>query len=204
MALKILKLGDLIKTHTEEELSAFLYSFETISAQYIVGADDVQNFLRTKAIQFEKMDLARTYFVMSTYQSVPLIAGYFAISNKPLSISKRNFATLSKNARKRLMGIGYKTEQESYEISGYLLGQLGKNYSSAARKANTITGDELLTLSYAEIKKAHELIGGRILYLECENHYKVEEFYIKNGFSKIEQFKSVNGQSIMVKKLADL
>jgi len=204
MALKILKLGDLIKTHTEEELSAFLHSFETINAQYIVGADDVQNFLRTKAIQFEKMDLARTYFVMSTYQGIPLVAGYFAISNKPLSISKKNFATLSKSAKRRLMGVGYKTEQDSYEISGYLLGQLGKNYSAVARKANTVTGNDLLALSYIEIKKAHELVGGRILYLECENHYKVEEFYFKNGFSKIEQFKSVNNQSIMIKKLADL
>ena len=204
MALKVIKLGDLLKTHNEEKIIAFLNSFETINSDYAIGAADVQDFLRTKAIQFEKMGLSRTYFVMSTYRNIPFIAGYFSISNKPLTVSKKNFKALSMSLRKRLMGVGYKSEQDNYEIKGYLLGQLGKNYSDVAQKAKSIDGNRLLTLAYIEIKKAYDLVGGRVLYLECEDHYKVEEFYVNNGFKKMEALRSKNDQTIMVKRLEDL
>lgn len=204
MALKVIKLGDLLKSQCEEKIIVFLNSYETINSDYAVGADDVQIFLRTKAVQFEKMGLSRTYFAMSTYQGTPFIAGYFSISNKPLSISKKNFKSLSTSLRKRLMGVGYKSEQENYEIKGYLLGQLGKNYSEIAKNAKAIDGDKLLALAYKEIKKAYNAVGGRVLYLECENHYRIEEFYTKNGFKKLETMQSKNNQSIMIKKLEDL
>ena len=111
---------------------------------------------------------------------------------------------MSNSVKKKLIGIGYKTDQEFYEVRGFLLGQLGKNYSEIAVKAKAITGNELLSLACIELKKAYEVVGGRILYLEWENHPKIVDFYERNGFRKLEDFKSVNNQLIMVRKLDDL
>ncbi|KUO48949.1 MAG: GNAT family acetyltransferase [Desulfitibacter sp. BRH_c19] len=201
MALEIISLTDLITTDREEDIKKLLFSFCTLKAENNEGAEDVEYFLHEKAIQFEKMDLSRTYLVMSTYQSKHYLGGYFSISPRPLIISRRYFQKLSKNLQKRLMGVGHKTNQASYEIKGFLLGQLGKNYSEVATKANNVTGDDLLKLVYQKIQEAQRIVGGRILYLECEDNLKVKEFYKRNGFRELDKFKSPNGLCLMVKKI---
>ncbi|HWO76082.1 GNAT family acetyltransferase [Bacillus inaquosorum] len=205
MALKIISLTDLLNSdQREEDIRGLLSSFETIKIKHNPGAEDVEHFIHTKAIQFEKMDLSRTYLVMSTYQAKPYLAGYFSISNRPLVIPKKQFQKLSKTLQKRLMGFGHKTQQATYEIKGYLLGQLGKNYSSLAQKAGNISGADLLTLSYRKILDAHRIVGGRILYLECEDHDKIKSFYTQNGFKELEHYETDNNLCMMVKQISHL
>lgn len=198
-------LNDMIRSiPTEEDIKKLLFSFSTYKAQDSSGAEDVEYFLHNKAIQFEKMDLARTYLVMSTYKSNPVLVGYFSISNKPLSIPNKQFRKLTNSMQKRLMGIGHKTEQSTFIIKGYLLGQLGKNFSDEARSANCCSGNDLLQLAYRKIAEAHRIVGGRILYLECENVEKIINFYKANGFNLIDAFETENGYCMMVKQLKDI
>ncbi|WP_322923772.1 GNAT family acetyltransferase [Paenibacillus campi] len=205
MALNVISLYDLLKSiPTEEHIQTLLYSFKTLHSQDSAGADDVEYFLHNKSIQFEKMDLARTYLVMSTYQSKPILVGYFSISNKPLTIPNRQFSKLSNSLKKKLLGIGFKTEQSSYIVKGYLLGQLGKNFSEEAIAANCCTGNDLLQIAYKKIAEAHRIVGGRILYLECENVEKILNFYKSNGFNQIENYESENGYCMMIKQLKDI
>lgn len=202
MALQVLSLLDLIKSdQTEEDIAKLLCSFVSLHKHDSSGADDVEFFLHKKAIEFEKMDLARTYLVMSTFKSKPFIAGYFAISNKPLIIPKKQFNGISKTLQRRLLGIGNRTEQSSYEIKGFLLGQLGKSFSTEAQQAKACSGNDLLTLAYEKIKEAHRIIGGRVLYLECEPNDKVISFYKSNGFTQLENYESQNKYCLMVKQM---
>lgn len=205
MALNIISLTDLLRSGQEEEaIKKLLFSFSTIKIQHNPGAEDVEQFLHTKAIQFEKMDLSRTYLVTSTYQRKPYLAGYFSISPRPLIIPRKNFQKISSTYQKRLMGVGHRTQQSSYEIKGFLLGQLGKNYSDIAKKAGNLSGADLLQLAYMKVQEAYRIVGGRILYLECEDHDKVKEFYMRNGFKELEDFKSPNEMCLMVKKIEHL
>jgi len=127
MSLNVISLNDMLRSiPSVDDVKKLLHSFVTYKALDSAGAEDVEDFLHHKAIQFEKMDLARTYLVMSTYKSVPILVGYFSISNKPLTIPKKQFQKLSNSLRKRLMGIGHKSEQDTFIIKGYLLGQLEK------------------------------------------------------------------------------
>lgn len=88
VALTVISLNDLLKSDsTLEEINTLLFSFECKSLSH--GASDVEEFLHTKAVNFEKMDMARTYLVLSEYKNKPYLAGYFAISPKPLVIPKR-------------------------------------------------------------------------------------------------------------------
>lgn len=92
MSLNVISLSDLFKVAKEEEIKKLLFSFVTLKSQDSAGADDVENFIHNKSIQFERIDLARTYLVMSGYKERQILVGYFAISNKPLSIPKKQFA----------------------------------------------------------------------------------------------------------------
>jgi hypothetical protein len=203
MALKVISLTDLIRTQTEESITELLYSFSTINSDSS-GAVDVENFIHTKAISFEKMSLSRTYLIIATYKKRPYLAGYFSISNRPLIIPKKHFQRMTTTLQKRLMGIGHRTYQQTYEIKGYLLGQLGKNYCDLAIKAKGINGTDILALAYEKVLEAHRIVGGRILYLECEDNDKIKKFYTTNGFRELPEYKSDNGYCIMVKKIEDI
>lgn len=203
MALTVLPLLDLLNSDSsEEEISHLLFSFECKSLSF--GASDVEYFIHNKAINFEKMDLSRTYLVLGTYQKEVYLAGYFSIANKPLVIPKKQFKNISGSLKKKLMGFGHKTDMKNYECKGYLLGQLGKNYSDLAKKANQATGNDLLTLAYGKIKEAHAIVGGRVLHLECEDNEKIKSFYHLNGFRQLEDYETPNNFCLFVKQISDL
>lgn len=125
MALQVVQLYDMLQSgRREEEIKQILLSF--CSLRIGDKIHDVEDFLHNKAIQFEKNDIARTYLVFSSYRGSPVLVGYYSLSNKPLIISRKNFCRFSTSLKKRLLGLGHKTQRENYEIKGYLLGQLGK------------------------------------------------------------------------------
>lgn len=60
----------------------------------------MEYFLHSKAIQFEKMAISTTYLIFSELEDDIILAGYFSIANKPLTMSKRIFNKLSNSQRK--------------------------------------------------------------------------------------------------------
>lgn len=202
MALQVVGLKTLLDAgRSEEEIKFLLLSFCSIPAKDTDKVHDVEDFLHNKAIQFEKMDLARTYLVLSNYKDAPILVGYFSISNKPMVITKKNFTKLGPTLKKRLMGLGHKTERDNYEVKGYLLGQLGKNFSPEAKAAKAVTGSDLLKLANDTMMISYEAVGGRIFYLECEDEKKLKEFYSYEGFAEILDFKSPNDLCLFVRKI---
>ncbi|ERJ00833.1 hypothetical protein HMPREF0262_00422 [Clostridium sp. ATCC 29733] len=67
-------------------------------------------------------------------------------------------------------------------IAAPLIGQLGKNFKDNAN--SLITGDELLKMACDKVAQAQEIIGGKIVYLECEDKLRLMDFYDRNGFVK--------------------
>ena len=202
MALEIVQLLDMIKSgRSEEEIKQILLTFRSIRVNEEVH--DVEYFLHNKAIEFEKHDIARTYLVFSRYQERPVLVGYYSLSNKPLVISKKYFSKFSGALKKKLIGLGYKTESDNYEVKGYLLGQLGKNYSPNALATKAATGADLLALATETMHKIHKLAGGRSFYLECDDVDNLKQFYHSQGFREIENFKSENGYCIFVRRITD-
>ena len=45
-----------------------------------------------------------------------------------------------------------------------------------------ITGDELLKIALDRVKLAQSIIGGKIVFLECDDVEYLTQFYSKNGF----------------------
>ena len=92
-------------------------------------------------------------------------------------------------------------ERENYEIKGYLLGQLGKNFDNNALATNSVCGADLLKMATDSMMDAYRATGGRIFYLECEDEPKLKSFYTKQGFREIESYKSQNDLCIFVRRI---
>lgn len=140
---------------------------------------DIENFLKLNAIEFSKQGIASTYIILASYQKKYVIVGYFTLANKIFCMDKSGFP--SKSWRKRLAKFSqFDPSIGRYTLSAPLIGQLGKNYSHSYNQL--ITGDELLKLALDKVREMQMIVGGRIVYLECEDKPSLIDFYSRNGF----------------------
>jgi len=135
--------------------------------------DDVESFLKEKAIMFQRMDVARTHLVFAEFKGKQILVGYFALTMKVLPIRKG----VSKTLHKRLTG---SSSQEINSVAAILIGQLGKNYSHGYNKL--ITGKHLLWLALRKVQEIHQNVAGKVVFLECANSARLIEFYESCGF----------------------
>lgn len=140
---------------------------------------DVESFLKDKAILFSKQGISSTYLVMASYKQEYVLAGYYTLANKFITVYKENLK--SKTWQKRISKFSqYDKDLKRYTLSAPLIGQLGKNYYNSYDKL--ISGDELLYFALQKVKQMQMIVGGKIVYLECENKESLLEFYDSNGF----------------------
>lgn len=173
MSYNVIRIKDMYEALGEEKLKYILNDFECDLNK------DVENFIREKAIDFFKLDISQTFIVTHLYQNKTVIVGYFALTNK---VTKIRRSSLSNNWRKRLARFSNKDDldEKYFSVSLPLIGQLGKNYKN---NYNTlISGDLLLKFACDKVKEAQKILGGRMVYLECEDVPKLREFYESNGF----------------------
>lgn len=168
----IVSLKDMIDELGEERCEKFLSQFSCPLNP------DVEQFLHRNAIILAKQGVSTTHLVLSSYQNTIIIVGYFTLANKNIVVAHNS---ISKNLKKRISKFGtFDPDRKGYNISAPLIAQLGKNYLNGYNKF--ITGDELLLMACKRVAKAQELIGGKIVYVECEDKPALVEFYSSNGF----------------------
>lgn len=196
MTFGLYKLKDLLKQQENVKVEAFLKNFKGINLSD--NPHEVEYFLHNQSIDFEKKGISTTYLVIE--EETKTILGFFSLSNKAFTMSSDDFDALLKKQKRILRPYGRKS-QNTFELNSYLIGQLGKNYSSSAN--GKITGQELLTKAYDKVIEASEIIGSKFIWLECEKIDKIIDFYSRFGFIEIENYTSENGLSVMVLKIFD-
>ena len=170
----ILSLSDIISVKGEE------FSRELLSSFSCPLNPDVEKFLtKRSAIEFAKQGVAQTFLVFASYKKQQVLCGYFAIANKYIAVSKKYVST---SVGKRLGKFARQDIKDTYVLSAPLIAQLGKNYANGYNEL--ITGDELLKFALEKIGQAQAIIGGKYLYVECEDKPRLLEFYESNGFVK--------------------
>lgn len=166
MEFPFVNLMDLIES-TEDE-SVVEAALSVFSCQ---KNEDIEYFLKNKkrAIDFAKRKVAMTYIVLDDDGN---ILGYFTITNKAVDISPAN---LSKSSLKKLKNLTQDmTENGDYRLSAYLIAQFGLNDST---NRSVFNGDMLMSLALGILKYIQHIIGGGVVFLECENNEKLLEFY---------------------------
>lgn len=142
--------------------------------------NDVQTFLTEKAVEFSKQGISATYLVFASYRKNPVLAGYFTLALKVFHIGLKQ-ARISNTLKKRIRRFSIYNEDIKRDIvAAPLIAQIGKNYTNGYN--DLISGDELLQLACDTVADAQRLLGGRFVYLECEDTSRLLEFYESNGF----------------------
>ena len=162
---------DMLDSIGEERVKAVLSDFACPKN------NEIEDFLHKNAIEFAKRKMSVTYLVFNDEKQ---FVGYFTLTHKHSSV---NNDVLSNNSRKRLeRQARYDETTNSYEVSAFLIAQFGKNYAYDSQ----ISGDRLMDYVFDVLYKIQHLIGGGIVFLECEDNEKLLEFYQSenNGFKK--------------------
>jgi len=160
---------------------------EKLSLFFCSKNEDVETFLRKRAIPFEKASRSRTYLILDEEalkdREINIIA-YFTVSMKALTLREE----ISKSVRRNLDGLGNK-EGSTFVV--YLIGQLGKNDTYCSE----INGKEIIKCAIDTIIEAYEIVGGRYILVECEPVPKLRALYESNGFTFLQE--SIDNDSLI-------
>ena len=164
MGFKVNALGEIIKTFCEDKGSLDILK-ETLSNFCCSKNPDEENFLRDKAIDYERLNKARTYLLVDEND---FIVGFFSLAFKSIDLQG-----VSKQKKKDL------TAGESNEAtcSAYLIGHIAKD-----DRIKQSMGDRILEVAINLLLDAQKIVGGRIVYLDCKDEDKLIKLYERNNF----------------------
>lgn len=181
MTVAVSNIRDMISDEQEDLVKAYIETFSCEVKQEDGSKTslnpDIEHFLKVDAIQFAKMKTAITYLVFDVEDGALL--GYFALTHKALDIPAEGLSRKVKDKIKRFSSLD--DENKTYTISAFLLAQFSKNY--AVDNGKRISGTELMNVAMEQLTEAQNLIGGSIVYLDCEADAKLIRFYEGEHFS---------------------
>lgn len=162
-------------TKEKNALSEFISSFSCPKNP------DIEHFLRHNAIEFTKKQQSVTYLVLS--REIPgSLMGYFTLTVKPFEVGVKDIP--SNTWRRKIERVArFNEEEQTYSAAGYLIAQLGKNYTNGIN--SMIKGSELLAMALGIIRRIQYRIGGMIAFLDAENNTNLIDFYTLNEFHLI-------------------
>ncbi|MCD7847377.1 MAG: GNAT family acetyltransferase [Oscillospiraceae bacterium] len=167
---EVVNLMDLIEMYGEDYTKEILSDF---SCEYAEGRrnNEVEQFLKKSSIDFTKRRMSITYIVTD---DALYPRGFFTLTHKPVAIPEK--AIPSKTAlRKMLRHAKYDADLKAYNVSAFLIAQFGKNYNLPENER--ISGTELMTDALLVIERVQRMIGGGVVFLECEDNQELVDFY---------------------------
>lgn len=144
---------------------------------------DVQDFLNSKAIDFEKRGWASTYLLLSkkSFDAGDLfIEGYFSLTHKAVVFNER----VSFSSRQKLLG-----NKKAQTGSFVLIGQLGKRMEDkedGTIVSSPLTANDLLDDAMTIIDQTSNYIVCRNVIIECKPIEKIKSIYESYGFSDLQ------------------
>lgn len=171
---KIISLADMLSALEESDVKNVLSSFSSPKNK------DVEDFLKNNAVQFARQNLAPTNLVYANCDKGCFLCGYFTLTIKTIEVYKHMVGSKTFDKLKKFGT--YDKVFKRCTIPAPLIAQLGKNYADECNEL--IKGSELLQIACDEVKKAQLIVGGKVVYLECEDVGKLTDFYQGNGFKE--------------------
>ena len=127
--------------------------------------------MREKALDFAKRKLAVTYLVCTDSGK---LAGAFTIANKYTKVPVQSISNTLKNRIRQFANLD--EGDDSYATSAYLFAQFGKHDDLS--EDCLITGNELMYFVMEVISSVQNKIGGKMMWLECEeDNLRALQFY---------------------------
>lgn len=139
---------------------------------------DVEDFIHAKAIPFAKQKIAISYLVFTEQNNQRYFVGYYTLANKFICV---NNSSLSRTMQKKISKFSqYDPASDRFLVSMPLIAQLGKNFNTTL--PIQMAGADLLEMALERVLEVEHLIGGKTVYIECNNQPKLFDFYSATGF----------------------
>lgn len=138
------------------------------------AAKDVMHFLAEDAVIMEKSGTTRTYLVLndSLWKEGKIqIDGYFSIALKVLYFAK----DLDETVKQQVV-----EDMGRQNCPAYLIGQLARS-----QETEKGSGKRILQTALEYIAEASNIVGGRIVYLDCSK--EKESYYSDHGFHLLQK-----------------
>lgn len=170
--IKQINISDLMEMYGEN-------SCRTLLSTFICPLNlDVEDFIQNKAIAFARQRIAITFLVFKECDDCLAFVGYYTLANKFVSITGTH---LSKTLQKKIAKFAqYDDSLERFMVSMPLIAQLGRNFNSNLPFG--ISGSDLLSMALQRVLDVEYVIGGKTVYIECNNQPKLFDFYSSSGF----------------------
>lgn len=189
MSFRIVNILDMLRFYGEDGTNNLLHDYECPQNPEIEG------FIKQNAIEFAKRKMSITHLVLD---DKGLLAAYFTLTHKPSTVganilSNTEYKKLSRHAR-------YDNQINAFNVSAFLIAQFGKNYNSKIKVP--IGGNELMDKAISTLTVAQNVIGGGVVFLECENKPELLNFYQNNhNRFKIYSERQSDSEGIIYKQL---
>ncbi len=136
---------------------------------------DVQDFLRTKCISFQKKNSTRTYLLIS--EKDKRILGYYRLALKSVFLEPKIFPS---NIR-RLTNI---MKHEDCElVNAFLIGQIGRDDQYTSKD---ISLTDFLDIIISQIEDVRKVVGGASILVEVSDEPKLIKKYQEYGFELLQ------------------
>ena len=136
--------------------------------------------MNRKAIEFEKRDKCRSYLYFDEHflrETGKLkIMGYFSVAMKTMKVPIID--TMSNTLRKKFGNISDREQN----LVVFLIGQLGRD---TRYTQEDLAGKKMLEDCYGLINSARDIVGGRLILLECKPIDGLCNYYESEGFIDI-------------------
>lgn len=171
----------------DSEMESFVK--EAMDAFVCPPNTEIEDFLKLKAWDFARRHFSITYLVLDEEQR---LLGYFTLTHKNLYVDA---GELSQTRRRKLKTFACDSdgkEENMFNVSAFLIAQLGRNFAYGHNTG--ISGDALMDMAMGKLHEAQGIVGGGIVFLECEDEPKLLNFYQRdpNNFFLIGERNSVH------------
>lgn len=136
--------------------------------------EDVEDFVRHKAYDFERVGMSRTYLVFAQDRDEFHLCGIYSLSPGVIDIDP----SISKKKRKQVFGTTYPVGKV---LKTYLIGQLSKNFKDGNDRH--ISGELLLELAFERIRENNKVVPSTVIHIDCKDIPQLRSFYERFGFT---------------------
>ncbi|MBR0250956.1 MAG: hypothetical protein IJQ77_07720 [Synergistaceae bacterium] len=172
MKYEVKNILEMLDSVGEERLKLFLKTFSSPVNPAI------ENFVRNRAIDFARKKVAVTYLAIDLNDGQ--ILGCFALTHKAVSIPGAGLSSSSRRKLERFARLD--RAAGDYMASAFLIAQFGKNFG--VDDGRRIAGSQLMDIVNDVLVNIQRQIGGGIIYLDCEDNEKLQQFYINEKFHR--------------------
>ncbi len=133
---------------------------------------EIADFLKYRAWDFARRHFSITYLVLDEERR---LLGYFTITHKNLYVDAKELSQTRRRKLKTFACDSDGSEQDTFNVSAFLIAQLGRNF--AYGRNSGISGDALMDMAMGKLREAQSIVGGGVVFLECEDEPKLLNFY---------------------------